>query len=97
MYLEVNIYPSHPPKKDHNATAVYINSIIHSFLPYLLNIASGTGSEGATIRLYVEKYDKVNVNLEPQQALKGLIEIATGEQLGRIFEFTGRKEPTVIT
>jgi len=56
---------------------------------------SGTGSVGATIRLYVEKYDDKNLNMGTAEALDTLVKIALG--LSKIEEFTGRKEPTVIT
>ncbi|CAO3622518.1 unnamed protein product [Cunninghamella echinulata] len=58
---------------------------------------SGTGSQGATVRLYVEKYSN---NPEEyanatQDALKPLIDVAL--ELSQLKEFTGRTEPTVIT
>ncbi|KAI8342308.1 hypothetical protein BC941DRAFT_412405 [Chlamydoabsidia padenii] len=58
---------------------------------------SGTGSQGATVRLYVEKYSN---NPEEyanatQDALKPLIDVAL--ELSQLESFTGRKEPTVIT
>ncbi|KAH8928716.1 putative phosphoglucomutase [Atractiella rhizophila] len=58
---------------------------------------SGTGSSGATIRLYVEKYSKDEKEYErdTQEGLKPLIEVALS--LSKLEEFTGRKEPTVIT
>jgi len=56
---------------------------------------SGTGSSGATIRIYFDMYDDKDVNRETQEALRPLIEIAL--DLGRILEVTKRKEPTVIT
>jgi phosphoglucomutase len=56
---------------------------------------SGTGSQGATIRLYVEKYDRKNTELDPQLAIKSLIDVALS--VSRLEEFTGRKSPTVIT
>ncbi|KAJ3393128.1 Phosphoglucomutase-2 [Lobulomyces angularis] len=57
--------------------------------------ASGTGSQGATIRVYVEKYEATNYLTEASTALSGLVSIA--KELGKIKEFTGRDEPTVIT
>jgi phosphoglucomutase len=57
--------------------------------------ASGTGSSGATIRVYVERYDAVDYRVKAEEALAGLVEIAVG--VGRVEEFTGRTEPTVIT
>jgi len=58
---------------------------------------SGTGSSGATIRLYVDKYEG-NVELiekETQESLKDLVQIAL--ELSQIQKFTGREKPTVIT
>ncbi|KAI9208990.1 uncharacterized protein BJ171DRAFT_488056 [Polychytrium aggregatum] len=56
---------------------------------------SGTGSQGATIRVYVEKYDAVNYSQNTPDAIRDLIQVAL--DISRLEEFTGRKEPTVIT
>lgn len=58
---------------------------------------SGTGSEGATIRIYIEKYiaDKDKLHLEREEALRTLGQLAL--QLCQIEKFTNRHEPTVIT
>ncbi|KAI8365180.1 uncharacterized protein BYT42DRAFT_550082 [Radiomyces spectabilis] len=58
---------------------------------------SGTGSHGATVRLYVEKYsDNAAEYPKPtQEALKPIIDVAL--ELSQLEKFTGRKEPTVIT
>ncbi|MDB5755455.1 MAG: phosphoglucomutase [Massilia sp.] len=58
---------------------------------------SGTGTEGATIRLYLEKYeaDPARHDIDPQQALASLATIA--EQLSQLKTRTGRAHPTVIT
>jgi phosphoglucomutase len=58
---------------------------------------SGTGSVGATIRLYVEQYTPPtgDLLLAPQTALKPLIDIALA--LCEMENHTGRTEPTVIT
>ncbi len=56
---------------------------------------SGTGTAGATLRVYVEKYEAKNLGLETQVALSDLISFARG--LAGIAERTGRTEPTVIT
>ncbi|KAG2191962.1 hypothetical protein INT47_006972 [Mucor saturninus] len=58
---------------------------------------SGTGSQGATVRLYVEKYsnDAKEYTHETQTALKPLIDVAL--ELSELEKYTGRKEPTVIT
>ena len=58
---------------------------------------SGTGTEGATLRVYLERYeaDPVYHHLPTQQALSALILIA--EQVGGITGWTGRARPTVTT
>jgi phosphoglucomutase len=58
---------------------------------------SGTGTEGATIRLYLEKYeaDKARHDIDPQVALAGLAAIAAN--LSQLKTRTGRDRPTIIT
>jgi phosphoglucomutase len=58
---------------------------------------SGTGTKGATLRLYVESYEPnaSKHNVETQEALKPLIDLA--EEIAQIKEYTQRDEPTVIT
>ena len=58
---------------------------------------SGTGTVGATLRLYLERYEPPHGqhDLDPQQALAPLIAIA--DQFAGIRERTGRSAPSVIT
>jgi phosphoglucomutase len=58
---------------------------------------SGTGTEGATLRLYLERYeaDPARFDLDPQIALGPVIRAAHG--LARIEHHTGRSAPDVIT
>lgn len=58
---------------------------------------SGTGTEGATLRVYLERFTPGPDGLDhdPQEALAPVIRAA--HQLARIGEFTGRTEPNVIT
>ncbi len=58
---------------------------------------SGTGTGGATLRIYHEQYeaDSQLQNRDTQQALAPLVTL--GVQLARIGELTGRTSPTVIT
>lgn len=56
---------------------------------------SGTGSSGATVRLYVSDYSKDNVKLDSKEHLKELLDIAY--KISKLPEYTGRLEPTVIT
>ena len=58
---------------------------------------SGTGTEGATLRVYIERFepDPAKQHIDPQTALADLIRIA--RDLAEIEARTGRSEPTVIT
>ena len=58
---------------------------------------SGTGTEGATLRVYLEAYeaDVSRHHLDAQEALKELIQIAL--QISELQTRTGRVQPTVIT
>ena len=58
---------------------------------------SGTGTEGATLRLYLERYeaDPARHDVPTSQALAPLIALA--EQVAKIAEYTGRAAPDVIS
>ena len=58
---------------------------------------SGTGSSGATVRLYVETYTSspFKVKYDTQEFLEPLIKIAM--EVSKLQEYTGRNKPTVIT
>ncbi|WP_298173269.1 alpha-D-glucose phosphate-specific phosphoglucomutase [Acidithiobacillus sp.] len=58
---------------------------------------SGTGTEGATLRIYHEylEQDAQRQQQDPQRALSDLIRL--GRDLTRMESLTGRKTPTVIT
>lgn len=58
---------------------------------------SGTGTKGATLRVYLESYenDPAKQNLDPQAALSTLIRLA--DEIAQIQALTGRDKPTVIT
>lgn len=58
---------------------------------------SGTGTEGATLRVYLERYaaGPDGLDLDPQEALAPVIRAAHG--LARLTEFTGRETPDVVT
>jgi phosphoglucomutase len=58
---------------------------------------SGTGTEGATLRLYLERYERETDrhDQDPQVALKFLIDLA--EEVSGIRRLTGMDQPTVIT
>lgn len=58
---------------------------------------SGTGSAGATIRLYIDSYEKdpQKIYEDPQVMLAPLVDIAL--KISQLQEKTGRSAPTVIT
>ncbi len=58
---------------------------------------SGTGTEGATLRVYLERYepDPARHDIDPQSALADLI--AAADELAEIRARTGRQAPDVVT
>lgn len=58
---------------------------------------SGTGTEGATLRVYLEQVetDPAKMDQDPQKALASIIDVA--QSVGEIAKRTGRKNPDVIT
>ena len=58
---------------------------------------SGTGTQGATLRIYVERYEREPAmhGLETQAVLKDLIDLA--ETLSETKKRSGMDQPTVIT
>jgi phosphoglucomutase len=58
---------------------------------------SGTGVVGATIRMYLEKYEPASGNLSqmPLEVVKELADIAV--RVAKLQEFTGRDAPTLMT
>ena len=55
---------------------------------------SGTGSSGATIRVYLEKFS-TDLGLAAEQALETIAKDALA--ISKLAELTGRDAPTVIT
>ena len=58
---------------------------------------SGTGSSGATVRMYVDSYcnDPAKMLKSAQEMLKPAVEV--GLVISQLRELAGRQEPTVIT
>ena len=58
---------------------------------------SGTGTSGATLRVYIERFeaDTARHDMETQEALGGLI--AAADEIAGIEKHTGRSKPSVIT
>jgi len=56
---------------------------------------SGTGTNGATLRVYIEAYEKENFDENPKDKLKNLLEIAM--MLAQIEKRTGKTKPDLTT
>ncbi|HXD29998.1 MAG TPA: alpha-D-glucose phosphate-specific phosphoglucomutase [Pyrinomonadaceae bacterium] len=56
---------------------------------------SGTGTEGATLRLYVEKYLNNGGDADIEEVLKALVK--GGRELLELKKWVGRDEPTIVT
>jgi phosphoglucomutase len=56
---------------------------------------SGTGTQGATLRLYLEHWRQDALDLDPETALQGLAQVALG--LTRMTALTGRDQPDLVT
>lgn len=79
---------------DHSSTK---NGLIVSFedgsrIVYRL---SGTGSSGATLRVYLEKYSKTDLGNEPLKMLEELLRVAMA--IAEIPERTGKHQADVVT
>ena len=58
---------------------------------------SGTGTEGATLRVYLERYEPADGDLAGETSAKLADLIAAADAIAGIIRHTGRTEPTVIT
>lgn len=58
---------------------------------------SGTGTEGATLRVYLERYEPVGGDLAGETPVKLADLIAAADGIAGITRHTGRTEPSVIT
>ena len=56
---------------------------------------SGTGTAGATLRVYIERFEQAQLGLVTDEALRDLIDLS--RTLAEIARYTGRTEPSVIT
>ncbi len=82
---------------DHSVTENQGLRIIFTDNSRIIFRISGTGTEGATLRIYYEKYQRPDGDLlqDSQSSLSELFAIA--EQLGQIKQISGRSQPDVIT
>ncbi|KAG6429530.1 hypothetical protein SASPL_107582 [Salvia splendens] len=77
------------------SVCVFSDLELNSALGY--SFLHGTGSAGATVRIYIEQFepDSSKHDVDAQIALKPLIDLALSTS--KLKEFTGREQPTVIT
>jgi phosphoglucomutase len=82
---------------DHSVTTKQGIRVIFEDGSRIIYRLSGTGSAGATIRMYIDSYesDASKILEDSQEMLKPLVEIAL--QISQLRELTGRQEPNVIT
>jgi phosphoglucomutase len=82
---------------DHSRTTGQGIRIIFDNGSRIIYRLSGTGTSGATLRVYIESYepDANRHNIETQQALSSYISLANS--IAKISGHTGRAVPTVIT
>ena len=82
---------------DHSSTSAQGIRLIFENGSRIIYRLSGTGTAGATLRVYIEKYeaDKAKHHADPQDALKSMIAFA--RNAAGIEANTGRAAPTVIT
>ncbi len=82
---------------DHSSTSGQGVRLIFKNGSRIIYRLSGTGTAGATLRVYIEKYesDQAKHHADPQDALKTMIDFA--RDAAGIEAHTGRAEPTVIT
>ena len=58
---------------------------------------SGTGTSGATLRVYLERYEPVGGNLDQETGAMLADIVAAADEIAGIVQHTGRTEPDVIT
>lgn len=58
---------------------------------------SGTGTEGATLRVYLEKYEPDSNRVEEEVSTALAQHIQAADQIARITEQSGKTQPDVIT
>lgn len=56
---------------------------------------SGTGTSGATLRVYIEKYEEKDFEQDAQKMLSKLLNIAMN--IAKVTELTGKQKPDIIT
>lgn len=93
---EADDFAYHDPVdgSDSRSQGIRVHFVDGSRIVYRL---SGTGTQGATLRVYIERFepDATAQNFETQAALADLV--ALSRDLARIEHHTGRAEPSVVT
>ena len=82
---------------DHSVSSKQGIRILFSNGARIVYRLSGTGTEGATLRVYIEQpeTDPDRLDQDPQQSLVELIQLSAS--IAEIEKFTGRTAPDVIT
>jgi len=82
---------------DHSRATAQGLRVVFGDAARLIVRLSGTGTKGATLRVYFERYEREpgKLAMATREALQPLVNIA--ERLLRLSELTGRKGPDVVT
>lgn len=82
---------------DHSRAAAQGLRVVFGDAARLILRLSGTGTKGATVRVYFERYEQAadKLGLSAREALSPLVAVA--DKLLRLQELTGRKGPDVVT
>ncbi|MBL4598392.1 MAG: alpha-D-glucose phosphate-specific phosphoglucomutase [Rhizobiaceae bacterium] len=94
--IHADEFSYHDPVDGSNATAQGIRILFDGGSRIIFRL-SGTGTEGATIRVYLESFEPGPENLDqkPEDALADIIK--TASQISNLEELTGRTAPDVKT
>lgn len=94
--INADEFSYHDPVDGSNSTGQGIRILFEGGSRIIFRL-SGTGTDGATIRIYLEKYEAgpENLNQNPEEALATII--TTASEISALEEHTGRTEPDVKT
>jgi phosphoglucomutase len=94
--LDADDFAYHDPVDGSDATHQGVRILLDDGARLIYRL-SGTGTAGATLRVYLERYEAEPVRqyLETQASLTDLVGLS--KELAEIKRFTGRNQPSVIT
>ena len=94
-YIVSDAYPfiyNDPVDKTSTKNGLVVHFTDGSRIVYRL---SGTGTSGATLRTYIERYETNNLLEAPETMLEELSKVS--RQISKVTELTGKAKPDIIT